>query len=958
MPLRVSVEAAKRQAFGAMFNHSSKDTALAAAILDGRLELSPHPAWNMPEVVDWKADPFKDRNWRAQFHMLRWLDPLRRRAEKGDARAADTWLNYAESWIAANPPTGPRSFGAWMDMVDGIRALELCLAVPFTADHRPAALDWLSEAIYVHAQWLSDERNLGHSNHALHQHQGLFVCGAVLEESAMMDLAEQRMVDLFSTAYDAQGINAEGALAYHLANYSWWQVARRRLEVEGRAIPPAMTVLDEVPVELAHATKPDGFLVGIGDTDSLTARAAKHPVTDWVTSAGVKGEPPEDLWRLYDAGYFFARSGWGDQERDFPDETFWSVSFGAADRVHGHPDGSSLTFSSMGHEWISDPGKFQYGQSAMRDYCMSRASHSLVHLRGVPYDASSFVSCTRQKIDETVYDLTFRDEGYTGAVVTRRCVYSVSGEYLIVIDGVSAETEVEAIQNWQTGPKTTAEMTQQGFRLRGGAQGGLRGAVLFSGTRPDMRCVEGQDNPVAGWVATGWKQREPAPSLQFTKKGERFRFITFISAGFRGADPQLELVRDAPAGELRFRIQTGRIAEQIVITPESATVIGLFEGADSPARETVASNLPALSLLDSKTRKRIFAETRRARRAAWDDPSAANREEIAGKLRMLRESFSIKDGADLGLRATLNDLHQVSHAHISRLEIQKYRPGLINWTPGSSYQPTSLKVPTVSAHGTVGQLPVIDTDTLVSYNLGSLVLPALVCPAPGDTLTVMFQGAIDRARIHLPIFQRVRFQKQLNAGPIVAFADPTLDLSRELRLGWYLGNEESDLYRSIANAIRQLADRFGTRKIVLQGGSGGGFAALQVGSRLPNSHVVAANPQTDLRRYSVRAFRSAMAAAFGLNGTVIPRELEPRISIMKQLAANEPSMAITLVMNRGDLFHENNHAVPLRNCVQSMPGVSFREITFDLGPGHKSLDNDKYAEVMRGVYDSMRLNTN
>jgi len=953
MPLPVSVDAAKRQAFGAMFNHSSKDKALADTILNGQLDLSPHPRWDLPETVDWRSDPFQDRNWRAQLHMLRWLDPLRRRAEKGDHRAADAWLRYAESWVTSNPPTGRRVFGAWMDMVDGIRALELCLAVPFTSDFRPSALGWLSDAISVHAEWLSDEKNLGHSNHALHQHQGLFVCGAVLGDTGMTDLAERRLVALFSAAYDEQGINAEGALAYHLANYSWWRIARRRLEAEGRDIPPAMTVLDEVPIELAHATKPDGYLAGIGDTDGLTARAVKHPVTDWVTSSGASGEPPEDLWRLYDAGYFFARSGWGDQERDFAEETFWSASFGAADRVHGHPDGSSLTFSSMGHEWISDPGKFQYGKSAMREYCMSRAAHSLVDLRGVPYDPASVVRCVRREIDETTYDLTFRDEGYEGAILTRRVIYSASGEYLVVIDTVTAETEVEAVQNWQTGPETAVETTRQGFRLTAGKRGELRAAVLFNGTRPEMSTAVGHEDPVAGWVATGWKKREPAPALRFAKTGQRFRFITLIAAGFRGADPTMELVRNAPEGELRLRIETGRVAEQVVISPDSATVIGFSEGADTAAAERSDSGAPELAPLDARTRKRILTETRRARRAAWDDPTRDNREALAAKLQGLRESFSVKDGADLGLRPAINDLREVSHATLSRLEVQKYRPGLINWTRSKDFQPTSSKHPTISVYGTVGPLPRIATDTMVTYNLGSLVLPALVSPAPGDTLTVMFQTAIDRARVHLPIFQRVRFQKELGAGPVVAFADPTLDMSRELRLGWYLGNEELDLHRSIANAVRVLAEQLGVRNIVLQGGSGGGFAALQVGSRIPGSHVVAANPQTDLRRYSIRAYRNAMVAAFGLDGTSVPSDLEPRVSVMKQLAETEPTMAITLVMNSGDTFHQDYHAAPLRELVRSMAGLTFREVTYDLGPGHKSLDNEKYAAVMRGVYKTM-----
>lgn len=376
----VSVEAARRQSFGAMFNPNSRDKTMADVLLNGKLQMSPHPEWALPKNLMWTEDPFSDRNWRAQLHMLRWMDPLRRRADSGNRQAASAWIRYAKSWVESNLDPRNSAREAWMDMVDGIRALELCFALPFVSDFDPVALNWLVPAIEAHAVWLMDGRNLGHSNHALHQHQGLFVCGAVLCDEEMMRLAERRMVELFRSQYDSQGVNAEGAIYYHMANANWWDVARQRLEVERRDIDDSFQLLNAAAVALAHSTKPDGTFVSIGDTDGGNARAIGHPATKWVSTAGADGEPPADTVRLYDAGYFYARSGWGEQERDFKDETFLSLSFGSPKRVHGHNDGLSMTYSSMGHEWVTDPGKFQYGSSAMRDYCLSRTAHSLPYI--------------------------------------------------------------------------------------------------------------------------------------------------------------------------------------------------------------------------------------------------------------------------------------------------------------------------------------------------------------------------------------------------------------------------------------------------------------------------------------------------------------------------------------------------------------------------------------------------
>ncbi|MGP5717792.1 heparinase II/III domain-containing protein [Brachybacterium tyrofermentans] len=948
MPTTVSVAAATRQSFGVMFNHSSKDAGIVRDLLGGSLRLAPHPEWQLPEVIDWRADPFESRNWRAQLHMLRWLDPLRRRAEKGDTSAGEAWLRYAQDWVEKNRPGTRAAPEAWLNMVDGIRALELCLAVPFVSRFHPKALDWLSDSIRTHADWMIDERHLGHSNHALHQHQALFVCGAVLEDPGLQSLAERRLAELFEASYDEQGINNEGAIMYHLANYNWWSMARRRLIAEDRPVPDRMKVLDEVPIELAHATKPGGKFVSIGDTDGGDASRVDHPAARWVSTMGADGEPPEDLIRIYDAGYVFARSGWGDQERAFADETFWSASFGSSRRVHGHVDGGSLTFSSMGHEWVTDPGKYQYGTSAMRDYCLDRASHSLVSIEDRPYSASSSVECIRQKIDGTSYDLTFKDEGFEDVTLTRRVVYSVSGEYLVIVDHVDADTEVTGVQNWQCGASTAVHQVSRGFELTGPEN--RKACVLYTGTRPQMSMAIGQEDPIAGWVATGWKTREAAPSLRFSKTGRRFRFVTVVAAGFRETTPTMETLKSAVPGQLRLRVDTGRVAEQIVIGPGTVQILGPNEEMGAVVHRSTRTGAPVLNPLSRKTRQRIFTETRTARDAARGEGSAGSRRAAADRLRAVLASYDVRDGLDLGLQAAISDLTGVSHAGLPRKEIRRDRPGLINWDNNPAFRSTQARVPMVSLHGTDENPPPLTTDTLVTYALGSLVLPSLVLPGHGDTMTVMLHTAVDRARVSLPLFQRVRYQRELAAGPIVAFGDPTLDLSRELRLGWYLGNEEVDLPRAMSAVLQRLARQLGTSKFVIQGGSGGGFAALQVGAHIPGAHVMAANPQTDLRKYNVRAYRAAMIAAFGIKDASRSPQLLSRVDAARRIIELNSEMSISMVMNTGDLYHQRNHAAPFKEALKDSQGVNLMDVNVDLGPGHKGLNNAQYGEIMNSIY--------
>ena len=114
--------AAERQSLGGSYREGA-----VRQLLSGVLSMSPHPEWQLPAAIDWAADPFRDVNWRSQFHMLRWLDPVRRAGADGDKDALAMWIRYARDWVSSNPRHAPAHEWVWSDMVDGIRAINLCL---------------------------------------------------------------------------------------------------------------------------------------------------------------------------------------------------------------------------------------------------------------------------------------------------------------------------------------------------------------------------------------------------------------------------------------------------------------------------------------------------------------------------------------------------------------------------------------------------------------------------------------------------------------------------------------------------------------------------------------------------------------------------------------------------------------------------------------------------------------
>ncbi|MGP5090392.1 heparinase II/III family protein [Brachybacterium tyrofermentans] len=970
--MSLDLDVAARQAFG--FAYRPEDV---ANLLDGRLVMSPHPQWRLPKEISWREDPFKDRNWKFQFHMLRWLDPLRRAAAKdGNDEAYAMWRHHLRDWVEKNPRSGPRSPWAWKDMSDGIRARQLCVAAPLVAQRSPEDLDWLEESIREHAEHLADPAKMGIANHLLHQADGLFVCGRILHEPELCQLALDRMGALIMEQYDEQGVNAEGAIAYHDSNFLWWERALRTVDVENVPRPPGTDRHRSAPEEIAHATRPDGTLVMIGDTDPYVPKSVKSPFIQFVTSGGQKGRPPEDLVKVYGAGYVFARSGWGETERNFSEETFYSISFGSSRRVHGHPDGGSITYSADRVNWIVDPGKYLYGKDPYRDHFFSRAAHSLVSIDGREPAREALVSLTSKQMSARHQDFVFSDDSFPGISLTRRVVHSVRGEYLIVIDQVISDQEVTAIQRWQLGADVESTTSQHRVELSVGEH---RAALIFAGTQTDLEEVCGQKNPVDGWISTGWKQKAPATAILARKTGSNFRIITVIAAG-AGAHPTIRSFPSKEPGGFGLRVDTGRMVELIDVgrnsvtfpsaPPAARSTAGATAGASgAAARQTGITVPPAPETPvgatatgatrsgrphpeDRDSRAALFDVVAAAREEAWEAP-AARREQLAEQIRSEATARGLGPDLDLGTSAAIHDLRGTIVGKGEQKLVQSSRTALIDWDAQGDWRPTGYPFP-VRSHRHRLALPGGPGErALHTVTVGPLVLPLALDPAPGDTLTVLFHGALDRARIRLPMFQRWSQQLALDAGPTVAVGDPTLDLSGALGLGWYLGTEKTDLVPAIAESIATIASSLGASRIVLVGGSGGGFAALHVSAHLPDAVAVVMSPQNDLRRYSSRLTRAASIPALGRSRIPTEGSLVKRIHVAERLRVLRSYPRTVLISNLGDEHHRVEHERPLVEAFQvAGHGNLIRTVDLDLGAGHRPVDAENYARILGEVYSS------
>lgn len=939
-----------RQGIGAAFRATREDKAKVAALLEGKLVMSPHKEWALPREIDWTLDPFKQRNWRFQLHTLRWLDPLRRAGLNGDEAAAELWLHYCTSWIDENL-SGSDPY-AWMDMADGLRAIEFVLGYPLVPEARRGK--WI-EAILVHARWLADLDNRGHGNHALHQLQGLLVAASFLRDEALKDQARKQIIELFDLSYDVDGVNNEAALGYHDLNYVWWKEVISRFSAENVDLSALEGRLVKGRHMLVHGVRPNGFLEMIGDTSDRKRMSSDGlPETTYMRTNGEDGHPPGERSVLFEAGYLFGRSGWGEYERDFSDETFYSVRFGPDDAIHGHQDSTSVTAYSHGVQWFVDPGMFAYTQSAVRGYVKSRNAHNVVISDRAKFDPKARTVLEAHSLTDRFDHIRLTSSPQRGFSSSRRVVFDRTRDVLIVIDRVRrtdpAIPTTRFTQLWHLHPETSVTRRDRGAvdLASGSATASIR---WLDGVRPDS--VEWADGEQGGWFSPGYNVAEVAPVIaaRSTVRG-KLEWCTVISFGDEVFTP-IELVDD-PEGAMVLTLSEGTVESVLQIsdsgvsegpagsTDRSSQLISLGESGSATSVQGVRSTFRELADWDLTA----ATDAHCVEHGYSEDSVSEAIEEFRGRL-----AGVMKDGRpNYGILGSLGDYESYLRGRSTSVtagSVQGDRAPL--YLAGE--QPIALDEMGAVSLGMEAAVsrafdgPHSRTRIVGVRRVGGLAIPYGVIPGDGDTLLVLFHGAIRRERTALPRIAGYGVAAKLGL-PTLAVADATLDLDPRMTLGWYLGSANCDLPAEVAQDITDLCEKRGFSTVLLCGSSGGGFAAMATACHIDSvrTRVLAFNPQTDVRRYYPEASERAIGAVFGDTQS---DGIAERVNIASLASAKSSEFHIDLVQNSGDRFHIRYHTAPMLSELPESITVQVTEI--DQGPGHQAASSTLIMEHVRRV---------
>ncbi len=199
----------------------------------------------------------------------------------------------------------------------------------------------------------------------------------------------------------------------------------------------------------------------------------------------------------------------------------------------------------------------------------------------------------------------------------------------------------------------------------------------------------------------------------------------------------------------------------------------------------------------------------------------------------------------------------------------------------------------------------------------------LVQNTGSDTLLVISHGALPRNKYKVPRFEFLSTLENRQEN-LLFLADGALEESADLELSWFTGNAKDDLTQRFSSIVQLVSNQLGVKKIVFIGGSGGGFASVNLAAAVPGSRALVFNPQTAIRRYwakSVSAYQKSlfpeMASPLELD------ELGKRTSLVTRVAAERPgTYQVIYVQNNDDVFHVENHLKPFAKELGMQPVTS------------------------------------
>ncbi|APT94558.1 hypothetical protein CSTAT_04155 [Corynebacterium stationis] len=231
-----------------------------------------------------------------------------------------------------------------------------------------------------------------------------------------------------------------------------------------------------------------------------------------------------------------------------------------------------------------------------------------------------------------------------------------------------------------------------------------------------------------------------------------------------------------------------------------------------------------------------------------------------------------------------------------------------------------------------------------SIQIGSQIIDIYVENRGSNVTLVNFNAAANPSTKTMPSFRGSGLTEDVGIN-LIAVSDPTMVLG-EIRLGWYLGNKDiGKLPPILAPLIQHALDSINTKRTILFGASGGGYAAVLYGQYFPDSIVFGVNPRLDLNALPKSATDKYLAAAH--NNTDPTNQPEGKDFLpgkLSRLYKKSLPFDLCIYQNLGDKHFLNHQLIPLATDLADDPRL-FTKVEW-IRPGHVVIPGSRLRHLV------------
>lgn len=215
---------------------------------------------------------------------------------------------------------------------------------------------------------------------------------------------------------------------------------------------------------------------------------------------------------------------------------------------------------------------------------------------------------------------------------------------------------------------------------------------------------------------------------------------------------------------------------------------------------------------------------------------------------------------------------------------------------------------------------------------------------------VTFHAAIPRG-IAAPVFAGDDFTKK-NKANLISFSDPSVTFSEHVNLGWFLGTRDTGpLVPRLTPLIKHLLTQMETKRTVLWGASGGGFAALRFSPEFPDAIVLTVNPRVRFND-NEDAVRQYVQHAWEPADDEETERIVAKAMSLDLLDLYPDRLPVTLLMfqNTGDERYYPGQHIPF--VERNAPDPRLFERLEHVGKGHLRIPPATHYEILDAVSDT------